>query len=106
MRAGFNGLQSNSLLKNELIDWVESLTGKNKQIEPYFIELSIDDTKNPDTHLFFNKIPTGFSLEQDKVDKVIKTARQLLRLDPSYQRLLQNLNAKQLDSPEGGINKK
>lgn len=94
-------LESNSLLKSELIEWTESLLGKGTHIEPYFIELSIDDTKNPDTHLFFNKVPTGFYLEQDQVDRVIDTARQLLRQDPAYQRLLLSLGADTLGLNEG-----
>jgi NTE family protein len=90
-------LESNSLLKRELIEWTESLSGQNTQIEPYFIELSIDGTKNIETHLFFNKIPTGFYLEKDQVDRVIDMARQLLRQDPAYKRLLLNIGAERSD---------
>lgn len=85
-------LESNSLVKDELAAWAESVSKPGKVIKPYFIELSIDDTDDQELLLFFNKIPTSFALEKEQVDKVIKMARQLLRKDPDYLKLIKNLN--------------
>lgn len=84
-------LESNSLLKKELKEWTKTVSGPDGSIKPYFIELSVEDVKNSQAHLFFNKIPTSFSLEKEQVDTIIDTAKRLLRQDPEYQKLLHNL---------------
>lgn len=86
-------LESNSLLKGELKGWAESISRPNMPVEPYFIELNVNDANQPDLQLFFNTVPTSFSLEKEQVDRVIDTARTLLRQDPEYRRLLKNLGA-------------
>jgi len=90
-------LETNSLLKHELIKWTKALAEADIPMEPYFIELSIDDAKNPEVNLFFNQIPTSFTLEKEQVDKIINTAKGLLQQNPEYKRLLQNLGA--INSP-------
>jgi NTE family protein len=86
-------LESNSLLKDELKEWTRTVSGVDGMIQPYFIELSVEDVKNSQRQLFFNKIPTSFFLEKEQVDTVIDTAKHLLRQDPEYKKLLQNLGA-------------
>ena len=86
-------IESNSLLRNELKEWIRTVSGVDGMIQPYFIELSIEDVKNSTRQLFFNEIPTSFSLEKEQVDTIITTAKSLLRQDPEYQKLLQNLGA-------------
>ena len=86
-------LESNSLLKKELKEWTKTVSGPDGSIKPYFIELSVEDVKNSQAHLFFNKIPTSFSLEKEQVDTIIDTAKSMIRQDPEYQKLLQNLGA-------------
>ncbi|MEA3469460.1 MAG: patatin-like phospholipase family protein [Thermodesulfobacteriota bacterium] len=86
-------LDSSSLLKNNLVEWTRTLSSRGEAIEPYFIELSVDDVKNEKEFIFFNKIPTSFTLEQEQVDNIINTAKRLLRKDPEYQKLLDNLGA-------------
>ncbi|MEA2115657.1 MAG: hypothetical protein U9P36_09770 [Thermodesulfobacteriota bacterium] len=88
-------LETNSLLKKELKEWTRSVSGPDGAITPYFIELSVEDVKNPEVLHFFNKIPTSFSLEKEQVDRIIDTSRRLLRNDPEYQKLLQNLGVNQ-----------
>ena len=84
-------LESSSLLQSKLKNWVQTISSGNEKIDSYFIELSVDDVKDKHDFHFLNKIPTSLTLEQEQVDKIIETARQLLQNDPEYQRLLQNL---------------
>lgn len=86
--------ESNSLLKEELMQLIQTISTPDSPIQPYFIELNIEDVKNPDDKLYLNKIPTSFYLEKEQADKLIDTAHKLLRQDPSYQQLLQNLGAR------------
>jgi len=92
-------LESKSVMKDELKEWTRSVSGPDSTITPYFIELSVDDVKNSKARLFFNEIPTSLTLEKEQVDKIIDTARHLLRQDPEYQRLLQNLATLPLSRP-------
>jgi len=86
-------LESSSLVKNGLQEWTRRVSGQDGMIQPYFIELSVDDVKNSKRQLFFNEIPTSFALEKEQVNIIIDTAKELLRQNPEYQKLLQNLGA-------------
>ena len=43
---------------------------------------------NPSCGIFSKKIPTTFSLEDEQVDALIKSGRELLRKNPVFQQLL------------------
>jgi NTE family protein len=85
--------ESNSLLKEELIDFVKKLSRFDSRLQPYFIELSLDDVRDQNEELNLNKIPTSFYLEKEQVDILIDTAKSLLRQNKDYQKLLINLGA-------------
>ena len=86
-------LESNSLLKNELKEWTRNVSGEEGTITPYFIEISVEDLKNSKKHLFFNEIPTSFTLEKEQVDTIIETSKQLLQQNEEFQNLLDNIGA-------------
>ena len=75
-----------------LIHLTQILSSEQHLIEPYFIKVSISDIKDPLEKRYINHIPTSFTLEKEQVDKLIETAKQLLRDNPEYQKLLQSLN--------------
>jgi len=81
--------ESNSLLKAELMELVKAIS--DSQVQPYFIDLNVDDVKDPQEKLYLNQIPTSFHLEKEQTDKLIETAKNLLRQNEDYQRLLTNL---------------
>lgn len=87
-------LESNSLLKSELRDLTKALSRSSRKLQPYFIELSINDVDDLDTFRFFNRIPTSFTLEKEQVNAIISTAKRLLRQNAEYQRFLKNLGVK------------
>jgi NTE family protein len=86
--------ESNTLLRDELVQLVETLSKADSAIQPYFIEVSIEDVEDPEKSLYLNEIPTSFSLEKEQADTVIVVGRQLLRQNEEFRRLLTNLGAK------------
>ncbi len=85
--------ETNSLLKRQLKQWAETLSTAEHPITPYFIDLDVTDIKEPEEKVFFNKVPTSFSLEKEQADRLIDTAKRLLRQNPDYQKLLHKLGA-------------
>lgn len=85
--------ESNSLLKEGLMELVQTMSQSGSLIQPYFIELSIADVKDPDEELYLNEIPTSFTLDKEQVDKLIDTAKSLMHQNEDYQRLLTNIGA-------------
>lgn len=76
------------LVRNDLAQWAAKLSTPSHRVTPYFIQVSFEDVAEPQLKLFLNKIPTSFDLTDDQVDTLIKSARDLLRADPQYRKLL------------------
>jgi len=85
--------ETNSLLKRELMRWADVVSTDDHPITPYFIELDVTDIKDSAEQVYFNKIPTSFSLEKEQADSLIDTAKRLLRQNPEYRKLLNELGA-------------
>jgi len=85
--------ETNSLLKRELLRWADTISTDEHPITPYFIELDVTDIEDPEEQVYFNKIPTSFSLEKAQADSLIDTAKHLLRQHPEYKKLLNELGA-------------
>ena len=85
--------ETNALLKQQLMQGAEAMSTAGYSVTPYFIEVDVAATGDPEEMGYFNKIPTSFSLEKEQVDMLINTARRLLRKNPEYQKLLQELGA-------------
>jgi len=83
--------ETNTLLRHELLRWAETVSTDDHPITPYFIELDVTDIEDQEEQVYFNKIPTSFSLEKEQADTLIDTARRLLRRNPEYQKLLHEL---------------
>jgi NTE family protein len=73
--------------------WANKLSTKENRITPYFIDLDATDIQNPEDRIFFNQVPTSFSLEKEQADKLIELAKDMLRQNPEYQKLLHQLGA-------------
>ncbi len=86
--------ETNSLLKRELLRWADTISTDEHPITPYFIELDVTDIEDPEEQVYFNKIPTSFSLEKAQADSLIDTAKHLLRQHPEYQKLLNDLGVR------------
>lgn len=89
------------MIKEELINLAKVISKSDSTIYPYFIEVSIEDVQDPGDQLYLNQIPTSFYLEKEQADKVIETARKLLRNNEEYRKLLANIGAR-LDEQRSG----
>ncbi len=89
--------ETNSLLKEELMQWAKTASTKEHTITPYFINLDVTGLEKHEDRVFFNNVPTSFSLEKDQADKLIKLSKEMLRKNPEYQKLLQQLSAENKD---------
>ncbi len=85
--------ETNALLKEQLRDWADMISTPDHPITSYFINLDVTDIKDEKERMYFNAIPTSFSLEQTQADTLIETSRRLLRQNPEYQKLLTELGA-------------
>jgi len=88
--------ETNVLLKEKLLEWTQMLSTPEQPITPYFIHLDVSKIKDDEERVYFNKIPTSFSLQKEQADKLIETARRLLQQNPVYQKLLHHLGAETL----------
>ncbi len=76
------------LIDKSLTSWAREVSTRGKRVEPYFVQVSIKDIKQPDELHYLNTIPTSFSLSDEQVDRLINTGRKLLRSNPDYRRFL------------------
>jgi len=79
------------MLESNLSDWAEQISTPEETVTSYFVPVSFEDVDQPQLRLFLNKIPTTFSLEDDQVDALIQSGRDLLRKNPVYKQLLADL---------------
>jgi NTE family protein len=81
------------LMENALRQWSDELSESGNPMTPYLIDVSIEDVIEPQALLFFNKVPTSFSLEGEQVDRLIEAGRRLLRKHPEFQKLLADIKS-------------
>jgi NTE family protein len=80
-----------SLMDESMQRWTRELSKRGKRVKPYFIQLGIEDIRQPAEKHYLNHIPTSFSLSDEQVDRLIKAGRELLRNNPDYKRFLSSL---------------
>ena len=80
-------------IRNGLDSWAEQMSGPGHEVKPYFIEVSFKEVPQPQLKLSLNKIPTSFSLTEEQVKTLVKSARDLVREDPEFQQLLKNIDS-------------
>jgi len=83
--------ETNTLAKEELMEWAKTISTEEAPLTPYFIDLNVNGIEDKQDRIFFNEVPTTFTLEKPQADKLIVLAREMLRSNPEYQKLLQNL---------------
>ena len=79
------------LMERSMQRWTKMLSTAERPVTPYFVQLGFVDVMEPEAQLFYNSIPTSFSLSEEQVDRLIEAGHELLRNDPDYQRLLADL---------------
>lgn len=71
--------------------WSDDLSEIWSPIEPFLIEISFDGVQQEDERNFLNQIPTSLSLTKEQASALAKAGRQLLKENPEFQRLLEDL---------------
>jgi NTE family protein len=79
------------LVKTELGNWASALSTPERPVNAYFVQVTFDNIKQPQLKLFLNKVPTSFSLIDEQVDTLTDSARNLLRNEETFQKLLKDL---------------
>jgi NTE family protein len=85
------------LMQQSTKRWVEEMSTPDRPVSRYFAQVSFQDVMQPEAQRFFNRIPTGFSLSEEQVDRLIEAGHELLRNNPDYQRLLTDLGGAQIE---------
>ena len=79
------------LVENGLKKWAAAFSTPDRQIKSYFIQVDFESIHDPKKRLLFNNIATSFSLPGDEVDNLVETARQLLRNNLEFKRLVDDI---------------
>ncbi|BAO44619.1 patatin-like phospholipase family protein [Thiolapillus brandeum] len=88
--------ETNELLKQELMQWARKLSAAtNSPVDSYYINIDATNLKDEKERVYFNKIPTSFSLEKEQADRLIALARRMLKNNPEFRRLLHDLYEQQ-----------
>ena len=82
------------MIKDTLRSMAEELSTPEQPVDTHFINVSIQDVEKPDILEFLNKVPTSFSLTDDQVDQLIESGRVILRNNPEFINLVNDLNVR------------
>jgi len=80
-----------SLMRRTIDRWSHELSSSGQQVKPYFIEISFDGVQQEQRRGFINQIPTSLSLNKEQADTLIHVGSELLRYDPVFKQLLEDL---------------
>jgi NTE family protein len=80
-----------ALVEHSAQRWAEEMSTPGKPVIPYLIRVDIQDTRDPESLQFLNRIPTSFRLSDEQVDRLIAAGRDLLRGNGIYQDFLAEL---------------
>jgi NTE family protein len=69
------------LMERSLDRWAKEVSTPERPVTPYFIHVSFKDAQDPTWRLFFNQVPTSFSLTDEQVDRLILAGHKLLGND-------------------------
>lgn len=70
----------------------EQAAAANLPVKFYIIEVNFQQTEDETERVYLNRLPTSLSLPSKDVDKLRQVGRRLLRTNPEFQRLLQDLS--------------
>jgi NTE family protein len=80
------------LVENEMKHWAAKMSTPESPITPHFISIDFSQVQQDELKIILNKIPTSFSLSDEQVDTLIKSARDLLRENPKFKSFLAEIN--------------
>ena len=66
-----------------------------KDAEIYFINASLSEMEDPDERFALMKIPTTLYLKDEHIDQLVLAASKLIRGNKEFQRLMEDIRAKE-----------
>ncbi|MCH2189857.1 MAG: patatin-like phospholipase family protein [Gammaproteobacteria bacterium] len=82
------------LLEEQIKTWAEQLSTPEQQVEPFLINISLNDVQDEASKARLQSIPTSLSLSKDDVSLLIETGKNLLHSNAEMQRLLDHIGSK------------
>ena len=65
-----------------------------KDADIYFINASLSEIEDPDERMSLMKIPTTLYLKDEQIDRLVMAASKLIRGNKEFQRLMEDIRAK------------
>ena len=88
----YNNTATLERLKSSIKRWSAELSTTANPVTSYFVEVNFNSIPQKDRRLFFNKIPTNFSLTMEQVDNLTNAGYELLLNNPEFQRFVVDVN--------------
>lgn len=82
------------LMQDSLQRWTEEVSTSARPVRGHLILTSLRDVPEPQLRARLQAVPTGFKLTQQQVDELISAGRSLLRGNPEFRELLQQLGGR------------
>jgi NTE family protein len=85
------------LMRTSLKAWARTLDtqrGGGRPVHTHLIEVGFEMIEDPKQREYFEEVPTSFTLSDERVDRLIAVARQLLRESPEYRELVADLTSR------------
>ena len=83
------------LLHDSIRRWSSELSTPEQVVDSYFVEIDFNGFPQAERRLYFNQIPTNFSLTGKQVDDLIAAGRELLVNNTEFQRFIRDLGKDQ-----------
>jgi NTE family protein len=86
-----NNTSTMELMHDSIRRWSSELSTPEQAVESYFVELDFNHLPEAERRLYFNQIPTNFSLTEEQVDNLITAGRELLVNNTEFQRFIMDI---------------
>jgi NTE family protein len=86
------------LMERSLEQWTNAMSTPGHPVKSYFIRIGVDDIESAKHRMFFNQIPTSFSLSKEQVDRLAQGGKAILQGNAGYQQLVADLGGR-IDRP-------
>ena len=80
-----------ALMREVLARWAKAVSTPERPVHHHLIELSFDQIASAKEREYFNAIPTTLSLSGEQVDRLVAAGGTLLRENPDFRRLMDEL---------------
>jgi hypothetical protein len=83
------------LMHDSIRRWSSELSTPEQAVDSYFVEIDFNRLPEAERRLYFNQIPTNYSLTEEQVDDLIAAGRELLVNNTEFQRFIKDLGKDQ-----------